>query len=194
MLPTFGVLIAQARPGRASGTSTGPCWCTPSCRPSNWAPAAAGGGDGATTADRDRHLRQGVRGAGGDRERGRGRGRRGAAGYVAEQRLHPRRGRVRRRARRRRAGERPDRGPDLEVVEPTGPEQALSTGCPGTGTRCTSTPSSPPGAASACRSCTGCAPSAWLAGRCCRCCVTGTRRGSGRCRGDSAVRFGRVSR
>ena len=34
VLPTFGVLIAQARPGARSATSTGPCWCTPS-RPSS---------------------------------------------------------------------------------------------------------------------------------------------------------------
>ena len=34
VLPTFAVLIAQAGPGAASGTSTAPCSCTPS-RPSN---------------------------------------------------------------------------------------------------------------------------------------------------------------
>ena len=34
VLPTYAVLIAQARTSAASGTSTGPCSCTPS-RPSN---------------------------------------------------------------------------------------------------------------------------------------------------------------
>ena len=30
VLPTFGVLIAQARAAEVSATSTGRCWCTPS--------------------------------------------------------------------------------------------------------------------------------------------------------------------
>ncbi len=49
------------------------------------------------------HVRQGLRGAGGDRERSGGRGHRRAAGDVAEQRLHPGRGRLRRGTRHRRA-------------------------------------------------------------------------------------------
>ena len=75
-----------------------------------------------------------------------------------------------------------------------GRSRRCSTGCPGTGTRCTSTRSSPPGAASASRSCTACAPTGSPAGPCCTRCATATRPGSAPCPAGSAGRCCRASR
>ena len=75
VLPTFGVLIAQARPGRHLGDFDRALLVHAEQAFELHRPLPVEG-TVRTTVDRDRHLRQGFRGAGGDRERGGGRGHR----------------------------------------------------------------------------------------------------------------------
>ena len=75
VLPTFGVLIAQARAGRSLGDFDRALLVHAEQAFELHRPLPVEG-TVRTTVDRDRHLRQGFRGAGGDRERGGGRGHR----------------------------------------------------------------------------------------------------------------------
>ena len=91
------------------------------------APPAAGRGHGADRLHGDRHLRQALGRAGGDRERGRGRGDRREARDVEKRRVHPGRGRIRRRSRPRRrlAAARPGPRPPGGAADPAGAGAAV---------------------------------------------------------------------
>ena len=90
--------------------------------------------------------------------------------------------------------QRPDREPDHQVIQQTRPEQALIYRLSGDRNPCMSTRSSPPGAASASRSCTACAPTGSPAAPCCTCSATPTRPGSVPCPAGSAARCCPASR
>ena len=196
VLPTFARAGGPgAAPRAASATSTGPCSCTPSrtssctarCRwraPSRTTATVTGiydKGSGALVVTEN----VAVDAATGE-----------PLVTSAERHLHPRRGRLRRPARRRtsRRGSCRTGRPTTRSSRRPGRSRPCSTGCPVTATRCTWTRSSPPGAASASRSCTACAPTGSPAAPCCARSATATRPGSAPCPAGSAARCCPASR
>ena len=100
VLPTFGVLIAQARPGRTLGDFDRAMLVHAEQAFELHRPLPVEG-TVHTTATVTGIYDKGSGALVATENVGGGRGHRGAAGDVAEQRLHPRRGRLRRRARQR---------------------------------------------------------------------------------------------